>query len=64
MSNRIDNTDSDKMFLLQREACMAHEVLCNSFGWNGSYIYPEEFAGAFIDYDTLHILIKRNGDIG
>lgn len=62
MSNNINYINPEEMFSIQREACTAHEILCKSFVWNGSYIYPEDFGGTYIDYDTLHILIKRNGD--
>lgn len=48
---------------IQAAACSAHEALFRSFDWNGTYIYPEDFGGDYIDYDTLHILLTDDADV-
>ena len=48
---------TDDIFEIQRRACEAHELLYASFDWNETYIYPDDFAGDFIDYDTLHVQV-------
>ncbi|MDE6853204.1 MAG: S1 family peptidase [Lachnospiraceae bacterium] len=50
-------TVTDNIFEIQRRACEAHELLYSSFGWNETYIYPDNFAGDYIDYDTLHVQV-------
>ncbi len=53
-----DFTDEyDNMFDIQEEACLANEKVYNSFEWDETYIYPGNFAGTYIDYDTLHVLV-------
>ena len=47
----------EDMFVIQAEACSANEKLYESFEWCETYIYPQSFAGTFIDYDTLHVLV-------
>lgn len=49
--------NAELMFTLQKNACEAHEKLYNSFVWNDTYIYPENFGGDYIDYDTLHVQV-------
>lgn len=58
----IENV-TDNIFEIQRRACEAHELLYSSFGWNETYIYPDNFAGDYIDYDTLHIQVTSNSAI-
>lgn len=58
-----DNIDPEDMFEIQREACLANEVLYKSFEWDGTYIYPDDFAGTYIDYDTLYILVTEGGSV-
>lgn len=54
----------EKMFEIQLPACRANEKLFSSFGWNETYIYPDDFAGTFINYDTLHVLLTDENSIG
>lgn len=58
-----DNISPEIMFEIQRDACLANETLYASFEQNGTYIYPEDFAGTYIDYDTLCVLVTEGGDI-
>lgn len=57
------NTVSENIFEIQREACQANEILYASFEWENGYVYPDDFGGTYIDYDTLYVLIKSGGDI-
>lgn len=50
----------ENIFAIQHDACMAHELLCSSFDWDKTYVYPDNFGGDYIDYDTLHILLTDN----
>lgn len=47
----------EKMFAIQRNAVDANELLYKSFDFKNDYIYPDDFAGTFIDFDTLHVLV-------
>lgn len=58
------STYKNEMFLLQYNACAAHEKLYNSFEWEETYKYPEDFAGDYIDIDILHILVTDSSAIG
>lgn len=58
----IENV-TDNIFEIQRRACEAHELLYASFDWNETYIYPDDFAGDFIDYDTLHVQVTDEATI-
>ncbi len=55
--SQVLSNEVDDIFMIQRNACEAHEVLYNSFEWDETYIYPDDFAGDYIDYDTLHVLV-------
>ena len=59
--NPTENIEAvtDNIFEIQRKACEAHELLYSSFGWEETYIYPNDFGGDFIDYDTLHIQVTN-----
>lgn len=54
---------NDDIFLIQENACAAHEQLYNSFEWDKTYIYPDDFGGDYIDYDTLHVLVTNSDSI-
>ncbi len=56
-------TVTDNIFEIQRKACEAHELLYLSFGWDETYIYPDDFGGDFIDYDTLHVQVTDESAI-
>jgi len=62
-SSRVQARDKDKevdieeMFKIQEEACLANEAIYASFDWNETYVYPDDFAGNYIDYDTLHVQV-------
>ena len=55
--SRADKIAPEKMSALQYNACNANEALYNSFEFKNDYIYPDDFAGTFIDFDTLHVLV-------
>ena len=47
----------EKMFEIQKNACLAHEELMKSFECNGGiYSYPDDFAGDYIDSGTLYVM--------
>lgn len=53
-----DEIDPEEMFKIQHNANKANDLLYKSFEWGeGDYIYPDDFAGTFIDFDTLHVLV-------
>lgn len=47
-------TDDDDY---QWEACMAHEILCQEFSGAETFVYPDNYAGEYIDDETLIILL-------
>lgn len=49
--------DFETIFDIQRDACLANETIYESFEWNNTYIYPDDFAGTYIDYDMLHVMV-------
>ena len=55
--NEMDNVES--MISIQRDACLAHEKLFDSFEWEETYIYPEDFAGDYIEYNILYIQVTN-----
>ena len=55
--SRADEIAPEKMSAIQKNACDANETLYNSFDFKNDYIYPNDFAGTFIDFDTLHVLV-------
>lgn len=57
------NVSPEEMFAIQEKAVQANEIIYASFGWDETYIYPEEFAGTFIDYDVLHIQLTDENKI-
>ena len=60
MSGNVSNISPQEMFLSQLEVCMAHEVLSNPLGWNKTYVYPNDFAEAHNNYNSLHIVKRTN----
>lgn len=62
-SSRVQARDKDKevdieeMFKIQEEACLANEAIYASFDWDETFVYPDDFAGNYIDYDTLHVQV-------
>lgn len=55
--SRAKDIAPEKMSGIQKNACDANEALYNSFDFKNDYIYPDDFAGTFIDFDTLHVLV-------
>lgn len=56
--------DPEEMFEIQRNASKANQQLYESFEWvEDDYIYPDDFAGTFIDFDTLHVLVTDKAAI-
>ena len=53
----MTDEEMENMFVIQREAVEANDVLFSNFEWDDGYVYPEDFGGTYIDYDTLHILL-------
>lgn len=48
---------------VQYYAVLAGECLMNSFGFDVTYIYPDDFGGCYIDYDTLYVLVTSEDSI-
>ena len=47
----------EEMFRIQKSACEAHEMLLKTFKLEeDGYVYPDDFAGDYIDIDTLHVM--------
>ncbi len=59
----LTDEELENMFEIQREAVEANDVLYCSFDWDDGYVYPEDFGGTYIDYDTLHVLVTSYNDI-
>ncbi len=48
---------------LQRNAILANEILIQSFEHSDTILYPEDYAGVFIDYDKLHLVLTPGADV-
>lgn len=51
------DAEIEEMFKIQEAACVANELIYASFEWDETYVYPDDFAGNYIDYDTLHVQV-------
>lgn len=61
---QTDDIDPEEMSYIQYKAIKANDFLYESFEWGESdYIYPDDFAGTYIDYDTLHVLLTDKSAI-
>lgn len=56
-SDKDTEVDIENMFKIQEEACLANEAIYASFDWDKTFVYPDDFAGNYIDYDTLHVQV-------
>jgi len=56
-SDKDAEIDIEEMFKIQEEACLANEAIYASFDWDKTFVYPDDFAGNYIDYDTLHVQV-------
>ena len=63
--NKIDLDAADmteetfqQMMDAQQEAVRAHEVLMESYFVSGNIVYPDEFAGTYIEDNILHIVLN------
>ena len=63
LAENSNTNELANMFLIQKNACEAHEALYNSFTWDNTYIYPDDFGGDYIDYDTLHVQVTDASSI-
>lgn len=61
--NEFQNELISDIFEIQLEALRANDELFCSFDWSDGYVYPEDFAGTFIDYDTLHVMLTSYDNI-
>ncbi len=48
---------SDKTAKLQANAVLANEAVYASFDFDKDYVYPDDFAGTYIDYDILYVAV-------
>ena len=67
-SNDLLSDDTGKMpeiFKSQTQALEAYNVLISTFtaSANGAVVYPDDYAGAWIDDNILHIALADNGQI-
>lgn len=62
--SRAKEIDPEEMSYIQYNAIMVNQKLSESFGWkNGGYIYPKDFAGTFVDFDKLHVLVTSRSAV-
>lgn len=63
-NSRAAEIAPEKMFAIQKNACDASQLIYGSFEWGeNDYIYPDDFADMFIDFDTLHVLVTDEAAI-
>lgn len=60
---RAKEIDPVEMSYIQRNASMANQKLYESFDFKNDYIYPKDFAGTFVDFDKLHVLVTRRSAV-
>ena len=46
-----------KMAKIQANAVLANEAVYASFDFDTDYVYPDDFAGTYIDYDILYVAV-------
>jgi len=58
-----DMIDGEEMYEYQKNALCANEKLYSSFEWDDTYVYPDEFGGAYLEFDVLHVLLTDKSAI-
>ena len=59
----LDSVEGEKMLEFQKDAMDANETLYNSFDWDETYVYPDDFAGTYIKYNSLYVLVTDAASI-